>query len=530
MRRIRLLLWPGGVALGIAGEAALYGLGDTRHWVPDLAAGWSLIACGLVAWSRRPDSRTGAAMTATGAAWFVGNFVSQALYLYRGPLVQLVLGYPSGRIRTRVERGAVAIGYGAASVVAVWRSEVATIALSALLLAVAVYGWVKATGRERRERLAAVVATGGVALVLAGNAAARLAFPDATATSATLLVYQLALCALAVALLVGLLVRPWARGAVTDLVVEIGDSRSGTVRDALARALGDPTLEVGFWLPETGTFVDAGGRTVDRPAGGSARRVTHVEREGRTVAVLVHDPSVLDDARLVDAVDAAARLAASNARLQAEVRGQLDELKASRRRVVQAGDEERMRLEQRLREGAERRLTDLARALGDSAGRANQSPGTAVAVERAQGHLAGTLAELHELAGGLHPRVLGEQGLADALSALAERSSVPVKLAPPAGRFPREIEAAVYFVCSEALANVVKYASASVVSISVPARDGCVLVEVADDGVGGADPALGSGIRGLTDRAEALGGTLRVDSPPGRGTRLHAEFPLDGRA
>src|SRR3954447_9782520 len=147
MRRLRLVLWPAGAALGIAAESALYGLGDPRHWVPDLVAGWSLIACGLIAWSRRPESRTGAVMSATGATWFAGNFFSQALYLHRGPLVQLVLGYPSARTRGRVERAAVAAGYGAALVTAVWRSESATIALSVLLLGVAVYGWVRATGR-----------------------------------------------------------------------------------------------------------------------------------------------------------------------------------------------------------------------------------------------------------------------------------------------------------------------------------------------------------------------------------------------
>lgn len=526
MGRLRLLLWPAGAALGITGEAALYGLGDARHWAPDIAAGWSLIACGLIAWSRRPESRSGLVMTATGTAWFAGNFFSQALYLHRGPLIQLVLTYPSGRLRGRVERVAVAVGYGVAVVTSVWRSESATIALSALLVAVAGYGFATATGRERRERLAALIVSAGVALVLTGNAAIRLAFATGAGTSATLLAYELALCVLAVGLLAGLVARPWERVRMTDLVVELGEGRSGSLRDALARALGDPTLEVGFWLPESNTFVDAGGRTVDVPGGGSERRVTRVEREGRTVAVLVHDPAVLDDPRLVEAVDAATRLAASNARLHAEVRAQVAELRASRRRLLRAGDAERRRLERRLRDGAERRLAGLAGPLAGA--NANVRPETAVQVSRAQEHLAGTLAELHELAGGLHPRVLSDHGLAPALTALAERSPVPVELVLPDDRLPAEVEATAYFVSSEALANVAKYACASRVALTMTARDSRAVLEIVDDGVGGADPAGGSGIRGLTDRVEAVGGTLHVDSPPGCGTRLRVELPLSG--
>src|SRR5436190_1604353 len=201
MRRVQLLLWPAGVALGIAAESELYGLGDARHWVPDLAAGWSLIACGLIAWSRRPQSRSGALMAATGGAWFAGNFFSQLLYLHRGPLVQLVLTYPSGRLRGRAERIAVVAGYAAALITAVWRSETATIVLSALLVVFAAYRFMVATGRERHERLAALAASAWVALVLAGDAAARLAAPTQATTRGTLLAYQLALCVLAVALL-----------------------------------------------------------------------------------------------------------------------------------------------------------------------------------------------------------------------------------------------------------------------------------------------------------------------------------------
>src|ERR671934_2492409 len=539
MRRFWLVLWPGGAALGILAEQVYFGWGDARHWVPDLLTGWSLIACGLIGWSRRPDSRSGALMAATGFAWFAGNFATadlgpldwlavHALYLYRGPLFHLVLSYPRGRLAGRAERAAVALGYVAAIVTPAWRSGTATIVLASLLVGVAGRSYLRAAGRERRERLAALQATAFLGAVLAGDALVRLAVSTPDAKDATLLANEAALMALAVSLLTGLLRWPWERAEVTDFVVELGEARSGTLRDALARALGDPTLELGYWLPESGAYVDAAGHRLEFPAAGADRSVTRVERDGQAVAVLVHDSSVLDDPGLVEAVAAAARLAASNARLQAEVRAQVSELQESRRRLVRVGDEERRRLEQRLREGAERRLVALEHVLERVSG--NTSRSRTAEIERARGQLARTLADLRDLARGLHPRALSESGLAGALASLARRSPVPVELAVPAERLPAEVEAAAYFICSEALANVAKYASASRVVVRVSADERAALVEIVDDGVGGADPAQGSGLRGLADRVEALGGQLRLESEPGGGTCLSAEIPLRGGA
>jgi signal transduction histidine kinase len=536
MPRSLLLLWPAGAALGIAAEWSYFGWADARDWVPDLVTGWSLIACGLIAWSRLPDNPTGALMAATGFTWFAGNFqttglggidwlAAHALYLHRGPLVHLVLSYPSGRPAGRAGRTAIAVGYGAALVAPVWRSEAATIVLAALLVAVAFHGYASAVGPERRARLLGMQAAGGLAAVLAGNAIARLAAPTGGADEATLLAYEIALGAGAVALLIGLLRRGWERVAVTDLVVELGESRSGTLGDALARELGDPTLELGFWLEEAGAYVDADGRRLELPEPGSRRSATHIEGEGGPLAVLVHDPALQDDPGLVDAIAAGAGLGASNARLQVEVRARVAEVQASRRRLVEAGDAERRRLEQRLHEGAERRLVSLEQALGRS--RRQGARETAARIEGARARIEHTLVELHELAAGLHPRELTDHGLAEAVASLARRSPVPVDLEIPVERYPAEIEAAAYFLCSEALANIAKYASAARVAAEVTAGDGVLRVEVADDGVGGADPARGTGLRGLADRIEALGGTLTVESPPGEGTRLVAEIPLE---
>jgi signal transduction histidine kinase len=236
---------------------------------------------------------------------------------------------------------------------------------------------------------------------------------------------------------------------------------------------------------------------------------------------------VLDDPGLREAVSAAARLAAANARLSAEVRAQVAELQESRRRILDAGDAERRRLERRLRGGAQQRLERLAeRLLALRLAASSEAARERIALTEAQ--LDRTLEELHRLAHGLHPRVLAEAGLAGAISLLAEQAPVTVEVLTPVPGLPADVEAVAYFVCSEALANIAKHAGASKASISVTTGDRRVTVAIEDDGRGGADPARGTGLRGLADRVDALGGAVHVDSPAGGGTRLAAEIPLGG--
>jgi hypothetical protein len=514
MRRLRLALWPAGLLLGIAAESGAW-TDDPAGAAGDFAVGLLLIGLGLVAWQRRGLSAVGPLMAASGFAWFLGNFAAWALYLHRGPLVHLVVSYPSGRLGSRLQWAVVAAGYVYAVASPLARNDQATILLAFAVCATALRRYLVASGPERRARAAALGAAVMVALALTLGAAARLAGVDADRE--VLWAYEVVIGLAAAWLFAELLWGRWAQAAITGLVVDLGElGDAGTLRDRLARALGDPSLVVGYWLPGEGRYVDEGGRPVELPSTGAERVVTAIEQDGEPVAVLVHDASVLGDPRLVADVAAAARLAVANVRLQAEVRSRVAEVAASRRRIVQAADTQRRGLERRLHRGAEQRLGRVAELIADFG-----PPLADIAVG-----LAAARAELREFARGVHPAALVEGGLAAAVTELADRSPLPIQVTAPSGRLPTAVEAAAYFLCSEALTNIAKYAQASRASVRLETGDGVLTVEVADDGAGGADPAGGSGLRGLADRVEALGGRLGIDSPPGRGTRLTAELPL----
>lgn len=535
MRALRLVPWVAGAALGMAAEASLYGRGDAADWASDLAVGWSLIACGLLASTWRPESRSGSLMAATGFTWFAGNFwtsdigwiswlSAHALYLYRGPLVHLLLTYPRGRCTSRLEKAAVGLGYAAAVVAPVWRSLSITVAVSAALAAVCTREYLGALGPERRERLAAWQATVFTAVALAGTALARLTWPGMGTRQATLVVLQIVLTVLAVALLTGLLAQPWRR-PLADIVVELGEERSRSLSVALAQALGDPTLTVGYWSPGTPGYVDEAGSPLELSGPDSRRRVTYVDRGGEPAAVLIHDCAVLDDPALLEEVATAVWLAGEHARLRARARGQVAEIDASRLRLLRAERAERGRLEHRVRETAERRLHRIEGLL-ESARRSAEGTGVSETIARAAALAGRTAGELQELARGLRPVGGTRGGLVVSLRELAEQCPVPVELALAEDPLPEEVEATIYFVCSEALANVAKYAAASRARLTLSVAGGRAGVEIGDDGVGGASLAAGSGLRGLADRVEALGGTFLLESPPGRGTCVTAYVPL----
>jgi signal transduction histidine kinase len=226
----------------------------------------------------------------------------------------------------------------------------------------------------------------------------------------------------------------------------------------------------------------------------------------------------------------ARRLADANARLQSQVEAQLEEVRASRARIVEAGDRERQRVERDLHDGAQQRLVSLSlelevarRALGDGG-----DPGVRRSLDRAAEEAMTALAELRDLALGIHPLVLTEAGLGPAVESLADRTHVAVSVDIGEERFPPAVEGAAYFLISEALTNVTKYAKATRAIVRVRGLADRVRIDVEDDGVGGADPRAGSGLRGLADRLAVLNGTIEVNSPAGGGTRITARIPLDG--
>jgi signal transduction histidine kinase len=504
-----------GLALGLAAEAA-------SSWsAGDLVAGWTLLGCGLLAWDRRPASREGVLLAAAGAAWFAANWWPAALYLHRGPLIHALLGFPSGRVSGR-SRIAVAAAYLDGSIYALGRAPAATLALCVLVAAAALDGWRAESGRSRRARSGATAAALTLCVVLAVESIGRLA--GWSADRVLLHTYELALIVIAVGLTIDLLRGGWSERALAGLVVDLGaEDAPLTLRDKLARALGDPSLAVAYSLRDGGGLVDEAGRPFALPSPGSGRAVTPVEHRGKRVAVLVHDPLGADDPALVSAVAAVARVAVVNVRLQAEVRARVSEVAASRRRVVEAAGAERRRLASELRDGAVQRLGAVAVALERFEAETGGAPPPLLAEVRSQLDAAGR--ELQRLAAGIHPAQL-TGGLAPALAELARRAPIRVDVRVAAGRLPADVEGGAYFVCSEALANVLKHARASRVRIDGEVRDRELRLVIADDGVGGADPSAGSGLRGLQERLAALGGRLELDSPAGGGTRVDAAIPL----
>jgi signal transduction histidine kinase len=557
----------GCVATAIATALALTSDHVETPGVQALLVGWIVLGyviSGAVAWWRRPDSRFGPLMVAGGFTFFLSvlswsnasvpftigiffDLVPAAIYLH------VFLAFPSGRLERPVERWLVGIAYftalglqlvglllggfgpdDALTIVdapdtAYTLLRVQLVILATLCLAGIVVRHLGTRQPLRRPlrmlvdvfalglvMLATLYLSGALGLISGQNAFEML-------RRATFFVIGLA----PIAFLAGLLYTRLARSAVGELLVELrADPAPSHLRDALARALRDPTLTLAYWLPEFESWADLNGRPVALATLSEGRTTTMINSEGHRVAVLIHDPGLDGERELLDGVAAAAAIALENARLHAELRARLEELKGSRARLVEAGDSERRRLERNLHDGAQQRLVGIAMQLQMLKSRIRADPGLAEELaSAATDELTQSLQELRELARGLHPAVL-EHGLAAALHALAARSTVPtdVEYAGPK-RPPETIALAAYFVASEALANVGKYAEASGVAIRVSDAGETMTIEIADDGVGGADDARGSGLRGLADRVEALDGTLRVMSPPGEGTVVTAELP-----
>jgi len=563
----------------VAGATAAVGCFVWSSWLPNsqyapveisfAVVGLSFMVAGIAAWQRWPDSRLGLLFTIIGylylvpyilvnlanpAAWTIGN-LSEGIS--GAALAHLGLAWPTGRLRSRFECGVIVANYvqniafnTAATMVwnpafsgcnascpanvlligngsrSAWNTldtiaALVGLVITGIVLTLIVRHWRSARGWSRRAMIPLlwIAPAVGAENILTGS---LFHFP-ALVTYALL---PLLLLAGPVLFVISTVRARTAGGALGTAIVDLEPGASpGRLRDALARALGDSTLQLAFRQPGGAGHLDTSGQAVDADRLDSGRAVAPIAGSGG--AVLVYDEGLELEPQLVKLTAAAASMALEHTRLQAEVQAQLEQVRASRARLVEAGDAERRRLERDLHDGAQQRLVTLSLALGMARDRAAEAdPELGSLIESASKEAREALTELRELARGIHPAVLTETGLTGAVQALVERSPVAATItAVPHGRYPAAIEATAYFVVSEALANVAKHARADGAEVMIRKFPGRLLVEVSDDGAGGARSEAGSGLRGLADRVASVGGVLRVDSPPGGGTRLEADIP-----
>jgi signal transduction histidine kinase len=330
-------------------------------------------------------------------------------------------------------------------------------------------------------------------------------------------------------MMVGIFQTKLSHNRVGKLAVRLRSSAldATELEEALAWSVDDPTLRVAYWASQLGHYVDGRGSRLDDLATGT-RSTRVIEHDGHKVATLVYDPTLDQAPGLIDAVAATAGLALDNEGLRAELRGQLVDLQESRARLVTVEQAERQRLERNLHDGAQQRLLGIGLSLQLVRSQLDKkSPDVEEVLDEAQVELREAIRELRHLARGLHPAVLTESGLRIALDALGTRAPFEVNIdyeAPES--LGTQIDAAAYYVVAESITNATKHANASRCRVIVKDFDGAASITVIDDGVGGADPT-GSGLTGLSDRVTAVGGVLRVHSPPDLGTSIVAEFPCE---
>jgi signal transduction histidine kinase len=538
-----VLMLPVAVAAGLAiGWLGVHEHVSGTRIATDLALAWSLVAAALLALERprwRAASRllvaAGLALLAADLQWtttrVVGTIGVLLAWLWAAILVQLVLTFPEGRPWTNATRvvapaayatavgGQVVVAFASSNTHAAHRAQ-ATVALviSAAVLGLVASRLLTLQGPGRRAQAPLLFAAAASAAMSAGFLGWLLA--SDTGSSALNTIARLVAISLPIGVVAGIGWSRLRRPQASELVVELS-TEAADMRARLARALSDPTLELAYRLDD-GRYVDAAGRAIELPRHGD-RAVTALTSGGEEIAVLVHDPALLDEPGLVESVRATADIVLENERLAAQVRSQLAEVRASRGRIVAAADAERRRIERNLHDGAQQRLVTLSMALGLEASRTRD--GGAVALSRAQDEIDEAIAELRELARGIHPTLLRDDGLEAAIVSLARRAPLPVTVhGSVTRRIPETVELAAYFVVAEALTNVVKHAAATEASVVLDQDERTLRVTVRDSGVGGAHITPGSGLAGLRDRLDALDATLTIDSPAGGGTTVRADF------
>jgi len=573
------LIWLGiAGAFAGAGGAVMIALTnlDIAHPPLDIVlralTGWTWLSVGIFACWRRPDNSFGKWMLFTSFAW-MAQFLTYAnsslvftfsliiANVFPFALVQTLVRFPTGRIESRGDRWVLRLVVVALAIVTLstffstpdefgfdgapsnlllladspTTSTVLLIVTNAIaigLVLALIHSFTakySAASPPMRRLIGPVLWTSTALLALLGiSSVFSIANLDGPETITGILSALTAMF-LPIAFLIGLarsrLVRGEALGKMLERVAHENDPVK--MQEAVAEALGDPSVELAFWIPETRHYVDARGLPATPPESGSERAASVVSMEGRKVALIVHDGALLEEPEKIEAVSRGAALAFENARLEAEVRAKVAELRASRVRIVEAADAARREIERNLHDGAQQNLVSLALKLQMARSRIESDPRGAIELlDGASAELEQTLAELRELARGIHPAVLSDRGLDAALLALAHRAPLPVEVGEmPPDRLPEPVEAAAYYVVAESLTNVARYAEASRAKVDISRANGFVRIRIADDGIGGADPDLGSGLSGLADRIAALDGSLDLDSPAGQGTVVEVKIP-----
>ena len=549
--------------------------------VAELVAGWAMIGAGCFVWWRRGEWRSGLLLAMAGMAWFFAEWDNPGIAIAMAFTVGLathslapavvahaVMAYPSGRLSSRLERLAVGLAYvdmafvlgllpalffdprqqacslcppnlllldsrtgmfEALNVWGIWLGVVWTIGIAVLCV------WRLARSSAPLRRVTGPVLLGGTAYLLFVLWDLFHSLPHGLRGKDQFefrlwLGQAAALCAIGLGVAWSWLLRQRTRSVMARLVVELGGSPApGGLRDVLARSLGDPGLEVAYRLTDPERWVDSSGMPVD-PAAPEGRAVTSLARQGQTMAMLVHRRGLLDDPAVVDEVVSATRLALANERLRAEVLAQLEDLRASRARIIATGDAERRRLERDLHDGAQQRLVGLSLALRLARATLGRDPDTNLIalIDRADDALRMAIDELRELAHGIFPAVLTDEGLAAAVEALADRASIPITIAGmPEERFPTSVETAAYFLIAEVTGSIEALARDGGVTVDVWHDGNRLVVEVTDDGLGVAERTTESGFIDLADRIGASGGELRVEHSPAGAITIRAEIPCE---
>jgi signal transduction histidine kinase len=529
-------------ALTVGLVAAVGIIADVRYpgttWLPDLAVGIGLAIAGATMQRLDDRSRVGDLVALAGLVWFIPNLAgsgflplawlaAHSIVLHRAVLVHAIVAFPSGRIVRSLDGVLVLLAYGTSlTMSSLGQDEIGAILWAGAVLVGFIAIIRVRTGPARHAGIRALPTMALLCTVVGGSSAMLHVVGNDPARQVVILLYEAGVVTVGFALLFNLRDHRARLEHVKDAAVELTLGPADYVRELLAAALRDPSAAVAFAVDEGGstTWVDELGRRIEPLRATGGRSVVPILVDGHAVAQLACDSAVIDEPELMASIEAATRLAARNAQLRASLRAEAAALEASRLRLLSVADDQRIALAGQLGRGAGTSLEEL-RAIVDRIP-LGADPAIDAATERSRTRMDGLDAGLRSLAAGLGPPTLRSDGLAAALTTIGGDRGVEVNVDVGPGDLPDRLASTVYFICAEAIANALKYASASTVSVHVRVEGDRLLVEIVDDGRGGAVLAGGSGLQGLVDRASALGGTLAIASAPGMGTRVTATLPI----